>query len=225
MTKGVRKRLIIAMTGASGAPYGIRALEVLRSIEEIETHLIMSPSAQYTIAEECDIAFSDVKDLADQVHAFKDIGASISSGSYQHEGMLIAPCSVKTLSGIANCYDDNLIVRAADVCLKERRRVVVLLRETPLHFGHIDLMKRATESGVIVMPPVPAFYHKPKTLDDIVNQTVGRALDLFGLEVNLVKRWKEHGSSSGRRKTRPIAQSKQAERIRPSVLITALYLY
>ena len=179
------------MTGASGAIYGIHALEALRRIEGIETHLVMSPSALYTIAEETDTPITEIKALADSFHTFNDIGASLSSGSYPTLGMLIAPCSVKTLSGIANSYDDNLIVRSADVCLKERRPVVLLLRETPLHAGHIDLMAKATRAGAIVMPPVPAFYHRPETIDDIVNQTVGRALDLFGLESDLVKRWTE----------------------------------
>ena len=190
-----KKRLIIALTGASGAIYGIRALQALQAADDIETHLVISPSAQYTIAEETDMAADDIKALADQVHSFKDIGASLSSGSYPTLGMLIAPCSVKTLSGIANCYDDNLIVRAADVCLKERRKVVALLRETPLHLGHLKIMEQATLNGAIVMPPVPAFYHRPTTIDGIVNQTVGRALDLFDLDVNLVERWKEETAS------------------------------
>ena len=190
-----KKRLIIALTGASGAIYGIRALQALQAADDIETHLVISPSAQYTIAEETDMAVDDIKALADQVHNFQDIGASLSSGSYQTLGMLIAPCSVKTLSGIANCYDDNLIVRAADVCLKERRTVVALLRETPFHLGHIKIMEQATLNGAIVMPPVPAFYHRPTTIDGIVNQTVGRALDLFDLDVNLVERWKEETAS------------------------------
>ena len=190
-----KKRLIIALTGASGAIYGIRALQALQGADDIETHLVISPSAQYTIAEETDMAVDDIKALADQVHNFKDIGASLSSGSYQTLGMLIAPCSVKTLSGIANCYDDNLIVRAADVCLKERRTVVALLRETPFHLGHIKIMEQATLNGAIIMPPVPAFYHRPTTIDGIVNQTVGRALDLFDLDVNLVERWKEETAS------------------------------
>lgn len=195
------KRLIVAMTGASGSIYGIRVLEALRDIDGIETHLVISPSAVYTIAEETDTSISEIKALADRVHNFKDIGASLSSGSYPTLGMLIAPCSVKTLSGIANSYDDNLIVRSADVCLKERRPVVLLLRETPLHAGHIDLMARATRSGAIVMPPVPAFYHRPETIDDIVNQTVGRALDLFGIDSDLVKRWTE---DTGKRRKIPV---------------------
>ena len=194
------KRLIVAMTGASGSIYGIRVLEALRGLDGIETHLVISPSAVYTIAEETDTPISEIMALADRVHNFKDIGASLSSGSYPTLGMLIAPCSVKTLSGITNSYDDNLIVRSADVCLKERRPVVLLLRETPLHAGHIDLMARATRAGAIIMPPVPAFYHHPETIDDIVNQTVGRALDLFDIESDLVKRWTE---DTGKRRTGP----------------------
>lgn len=195
------ERLIIAITGASGVIYGIRVLEALRASTRaqgtaageraIESHLILSPSAARTIMEETGREVGEIKALADVVHPFRDIGASLSSGSYRTLGMLVAPCSIKTLSGIANSYDDNLIVRAADVCLKERRRVVLLLRETPLHLGHIELMRRATEIGAVVMPPAPAFYHRPKTIDDIVDQTIGRALDLFGLDLGLVKRWTE----------------------------------
>lgn len=185
------KRLIIAMTGASGIIYGVRALEILREVPDVETHLILSPSAARTLAEETDYDAERVRALADQVHSHKDIGASISSGSFKTEGMLVAPCSVKTLSGIAHCYDDELVVRAADVCLKERRRVVLMFRETPLHAGHIALMEQATRNGAIVMPPVPGFYSRPKTIDDLVNQSVGRALDLFGIDPHIVRRWKE----------------------------------
>ena len=185
------KRLIVAITGASGVIYGIRALEVLRALPDIETHLVLSPSAVRTIAEETDLSIDKVRALGDHVHSYKDVGAAISSGSFRTEGMFIAPCSVKTLSGIANAFDDELIVRAADVCLKERRRVVLLFRETPLHAGHIELMAQATRNGAIVMPPAPAFYHRPQTVDDIVTQTVGRALDLFGIEARIVKRWKD----------------------------------
>lgn len=187
------KRLIVAMTGASGAVYGIRALEILRDIAGVETHLILSPSAVRTIVEETDHTAEQVHALADHTYNYKDIGAAVSSGSFRTEGMLVAPCSIKTLSGIANCYSDELIVRAADVCLKERRRVVLMLRETPLHAGHIELMAQATRNGAIVMPPVPGFYHRPKTIDDIVTQSVGRALDLFGIDAHLVKRWREPG--------------------------------
>ena len=185
------KRLIVAITGASGVIYGIRALEILRKIKDIESHVILSPSAARTIAEETDYAIDAVKKLADVIYNHKDIGAAISSGSFKPEGMLVAPCSVKTLSGIANCYNEELIVRAADVCLKERRRVVLMFRETPLHAGHIRLMEQATQNGAIVMPPVPGFYSRPKSIDDMVTQSTGRALDLLGIDAGVVKRWKD----------------------------------
>lgn len=185
------RRLIVALTGASGLIYGVRALQLLRDVEDIETHLIISGGAMRTAVDELNISPDDIRAMADKVHSFRDIGASISSGSFKTIGMLVAPCSVKTLSGIAHCYNDELVVRAADVCLKERRRVVLLLRETPLHAGHIALMQQATLNGAVIMPPVPAFYHRPQTIDDIVNQTVGRALDLFGIDLPHVKRWKD----------------------------------
>jgi 4-hydroxy-3-polyprenylbenzoate decarboxylase len=185
------KRFIIAITGASGVVYGVRALEVLRTIPDIETHLIISPSGARTLAEETDYSLEDVRALAHVNHNSKDIGASIASGSFKTLGMLIAPCSVKTMSSVAHVLNENLISRAADVCLKERRRVVLLVRETPLHHGHIEAMAKVTQSGAVVMPPVPSFYHRPKTIDDIINQTVGRALDLFDIDAGMVKRWTE----------------------------------
>jgi 4-hydroxy-3-polyprenylbenzoate decarboxylase len=191
------RRIIIAITGASGVVYGVRALQLLREVEDIETHAVISPSAFRTAVDEIDMSAEEIKGLADVLYNYKDIGAAISSGSFRTAGMLVAPCSVKTLSGIANCYNDELIVRAADVCLKERRRVVLLFRETPLHAGHIALMDQATRNGAIVMPPVPAFYSKPKTLDDMVTQTVGRALDLFDIHLPMVKRWKEGPDAPG----------------------------
>jgi len=191
------RRLIVAITGASGVIYGLRALELLRALPDIETHVIISPSAVRTLVEETGQNGDAVRGLADYVYSHKDIGASVSSGSFRTAGMLVAPCSVKTLSGIATCYDQDLVVRAADVCLKERRRVVLLFRETPLHAGHIAMMEQATRNGAIVMPPVPAFYHKPKTIDDIVTQTVGRALDLFDIDVKVVKRWQSGGKAGG----------------------------
>ncbi|WGF90455.1 UbiX family flavin prenyltransferase [Marinivivus vitaminiproducens] len=191
------RRIIIAITGASGTIYGIRALTLLRPVEDVETHLILSPSALQTARHEVDLEADAIRALADVVHGFRDIGASISSGSYRTLGMLVAPCSMKTLSGIAHSYNDELIVRAADVCLKERRRVVLLVRETPLHAGHIALMEQATRNGAIVMPPVPAFYARPKTIEDMVDQTVGRALDLVGVELPHVRRWQEKGASGG----------------------------
>jgi len=184
-------RIIIGITGASGAIYGIRALQLLRDLPEIETHLILSPSAIRTISEETDFSGDQIRSLADVVHSFKDIGAAVSSGSFRTRGMLVAPCSIKTLSGVANSSAGELIVRAADVCLKERRRVVLMLRETPLHAGHIDLMRRADQAGAVIMPPVPAFYGRPKTLDEMVTQTVGRALDLFDINLPSTRRWTE----------------------------------
>ena len=189
-----KKRLIVGITGASGVIYGVRALELLRGVPDVETHLVLSPSAVRTLSEESDWSADDVRALADHVHGYKDIGAPLSSGSFRTIGMLVAPCSAKTLSGIAHSYNDELVVRAADVCLKERRRVVLLFRETPLHAGHISLMDQVTRAGAIVMPPVPAFYHRPSTIDDIINQTVGRALDLFDIDARVVKRWKDDSS-------------------------------
>ncbi|WP_105436695.1 UbiX family flavin prenyltransferase [Neorhizobium sp. T25_13] len=191
------RRIIIAITGASGVVYGVRALQLLRQVEDIETHAVISPSAFRTAIDEIDMSADEIKSLADVLYNHKDIGAALSSGSFRTAGMLVAPCSVKTLSGIANCYNDELIVRAADVCLKERRRVVLLFRETPLHAGHIALMDQATRNGAIVMPPVPAFYSKPNSLDEMVTQTVGRALDLFDIHLPMVKRWKDGPGSPG----------------------------
>ncbi len=183
------QRLIVAITGASGVAYGVRALQVLRDMGDVETHLILTASGARTLIEETDFSVAQVRELADCVHSAKDIGATISSGSFKTLGMLVVPCSIKTLSGIAHCYNDELVVRAADVCLKERRRVVLLLRETPLHAGHIALMAQATQNGAVIMPPVPAFYSRPQTVQDIVNQTVGRALDLFELNAPGIHRW------------------------------------
>jgi flavin prenyltransferase len=185
------KRLIVGMSGASGAIYGIRVLEVLHGVEDVETHLVLSPAAKRTIVEETSWTVDRVEALARVVHRHGDIGASIASGSFRTVGMLVAPCSVKTLSGIAQSFSDNLLTRAADVCLKERRPLVLMLRETPLHLGHIELMERVARYGAVLLPPVPAFYHRPQTIDEIVNQSVGRALDQFGIEHRLFKRWKE----------------------------------
>lgn len=182
-------RLIIGLSGATGAIYGIRLLEVLHMLGTVETHLIMSKAAKQTIAYETDYTVAQVGRLAAVVYNERDIGAAISSGSFRTAGMVVAPCSIKTLSGIANSYDSNLIVRAADVVLKERRRLVLLLRETPLHLGHLRLMTAVTEYGAVVMPPVPAFYNRPHTIDDIVNQTIGRILDQFEIETDIFARW------------------------------------
>ena len=182
-------RLIIGMSGSSGVIYGIRLLEVLQKVAEVETHLVMSESAKMNIAIETDWAAKDVKALADHVHSNKDIAASIASGSFKSGGMIIAPCSIKTLSAVANSYADSLIVRAADVVLKERRRLVLLPRETPLHVGHCELLLKASQLGAIMAPPMPAHYIKPQTIDDLINHHVGRVLDLFDLDPGLVSRW------------------------------------
>ncbi len=185
------RRLIVGITGASCAIYGIRALQVLQTVDDVETHLVLSPSALRTIVDETDVPAADVRDMADVVHDYRDIGAGPASGSFLAHGMLVAPCSIKTLSGIANSYDDNLIVRAADVCLKEQRRLVLMLRETPLHAGHLELMLRAARIGAVIAPPMPAFYPRPQTLDDLIDHAVGRALDLFDIDAGVVKRWKD----------------------------------
>ncbi|PCI75870.1 MAG: 3-octaprenyl-4-hydroxybenzoate carboxy-lyase [SAR86 cluster bacterium] len=182
-------RLIIGMSGASGAIYGIRLLQVLQQESNIETHLIMSDSAKLNIAVETEWSSKDVQAMADHVHSNKDIGATIASGSFRSDGMIIAPCSIKTLSAVANCYADSLIVRAADVMLKERRRLVLVPRETPLHTGHCELLLRASQNGAIMAPPMPAHYIKPQSVDDLVDHHVGRVLDLFDIDPGLVKRW------------------------------------
>jgi 4-hydroxy-3-polyprenylbenzoate decarboxylase len=184
------KRLIVGISGASGIIYGVRVLEVLRE-GGVETHLVMSRSAEVTLAYEMGMKVAEVHALADVVHPIQDIGASISSGSFRTEGMIVAPCSINSMSEIAAGTTGTLLTRAADVVLKERRRLVLMVRETPLHMGHLRTMANVSEMGAIVMPPVPAFYHKPKSIDDIVNQTIGRALDLFGFDLGIVKRWGE----------------------------------
>jgi flavin prenyltransferase len=187
---GALPRLIVGITGASGVIYGIRMLEALLGLP-VESHLVMSKSAEMTIAYETDLKPADVKAMADVVYPVGDIGAAISSGSFRTMGMVIAPCSVRSLSEIASGVTSTLLTRAADVTLKERRRLVLMLRETPLHAGHIRSMLQVTEMGAIVAPPVPAFYTRPDSVDAIVDQTVGRVLDLFGIESGLPKRWGE----------------------------------
>jgi len=193
------KRLIIGISGASGAIYGVRLLQILRDVIDVETHLVMSQAARQTLALETDLSLRDVQALADVVHDSRDIAASISSGSFKTAGMAILPCSIKTLSGIVNSYTDGLLTRAADVVLKERRQLVLCVRETPLHLGHLRLMTQAAELGAIIMPPVPAFYHRPQTLDDVINQTVNRVLDQFDIELpeDLFIRW-AGGNTPGR---------------------------
>lgn len=185
-----RDRLIIGISGASGAIYGVRMLEVAKGLG-LETHLVITRSAKVTLAHETTLKVRDVEALADVVHAIDNIGACISSGSFKTMGMVVAPCSIRSLSEIAYGMTSNLLTRAADVVLKERRRLVLMVRETPLHLGHLRSMVQATEAGAIIMPPVPAHYAKPATVDDVVNHSVGRVFDLFGLDTGELVRWGE----------------------------------
>lgn len=183
------KRLIVGISGASGAVLGLRILETLQSVG-IESHLVISPSAAVTIAHELQCSVSHVRSLATTAHNVKDVSASIASGSFKTIGMIIAPCSIRTLSEIATGTTSSLLTRAADVTLKERRRLVLMVRETPLHLGHLRSMCAVTEMGAIVMPPVPAFYAHPKSLEDMVNHSIGRALELFDIDTSLVQQWR-----------------------------------
>jgi len=181
--------LIIGITGASGAIYGIRLLEVLSASKDVETHLIISEAGEEIIRHETDWGLEQVRALADVCYDINDIGARLSSGSFKRDGMVIAPCSMKTLSALANSYTDNLIARSADIALKERKRLVLLARETPLHLGHLRNMVKLTEMGAVVFPPIPAFYHKPETIQDLVDHTVGKVLDIFDIQHELFPRW------------------------------------
>ncbi|MBI3243036.1 MAG: UbiX family flavin prenyltransferase [Chloroflexi bacterium] len=185
------RRLVVGISGASGTIYGIRLLEVLRGVADVETHLILSNAAKQNVLLETDYTVEAVEALADVQHRFGDTAAAISSGSFKTMGMVVVPCSMKTLSAIAHSASSNLLIRAADVTLKERRRLVLVPRETPLHLGHLRLMTQITEIGAVLVPPMPAFYHRPQTLDDVINQTVNRMLDLLGIELNqdLFERW------------------------------------
>ena len=185
------KRLVIGIAGASGVIYGVRLLEVLHDVPNVETHLVLSDAARQTIGYETNFTVEKVMELADGQHSIKNIAASISSGSFKTMGMVVVPCSMKTLSGIAMSFSDNLLLRAADVTLKDRRPLVLLPRETPLHLGHLRLMVQVSEMGAILLPPMPAFYHRPKTVDDIINQTINRVLDLLKIELehDLFDRW------------------------------------
>jgi len=186
------QRLIVGISGASGIIYGIRILQTLAG-SNVETHLVMSESARLTLSSESSMSVKDVEALATEVHHIKNIGATIASGSFKTMGMVIAPCSIRSLSEISWGMTTSLLSRAADVVLKERRRLVLLVRETPLHAGHLKTMLQATENGAIIMPPVPAFYAQPETIDEMVNHTVGRCLDLFDIDTNLTKRWEGIG--------------------------------
>ncbi len=183
------RRLIIGLTGSSAPHYGVRLLEVLRAKTDYELHVIVSAGARKTIEYEMRRDADEVVALAHVVHDERDLGASIASGTFTTAGMVVTPCSIKTLSAIANSYADNLIARAADVCLKERRKLVLVVRETPLHLGHIRLMAQATENGAVILPPVPAFYHRPATINDLIDHTVTKILDQFGIDLGLIQRW------------------------------------
>lgn len=193
-------RLIVGISGASGVIYGIRLLEILRPLPQVETHLVMSTAAAQTIGLETDYTPAQVEALADVTYRFRDIAAAISSGSFRTSGMIIVPCSMKTLAGIAYSFSDNLLLRAADVVLKDRRKLIIVPRETPLHLGHLRTMQAVVEMGGLLVPPMPAFYHRPKTIDDIINQTVNRILDLVGIDLpeDLFERW-EGGSDASKR--------------------------
>jgi len=180
--------LVVAITGATGVVYGVEMLRVLRELGQ-PTHLILSEAAGVNMAIETNYTLDEVRALADVVHSNKDVGAAVASGSFRTRGMIVAPCTVKTLSAIANSFSYNLIVRAADVTLKERRTLVLMVRETPLHKGHLDLMSRAADCGAVILPPMPAFYHRPASIMDIVHQSIGKALDHVGIEHQLFKRW------------------------------------
>lgn len=180
--------LVVAITGATGVIYGVELLRVLKDLGQ-PAHLILSEAAGINMAIETDYALDEVRALADVVYPNKDVGAAVASGSFRTRGMIVAPCTVKTLSAIANSFTYNLIVRAADVTLKERRTLVLMVRETPLHKGHLELMSRAADCGAVILPPMPAFYHRPASIMDIVHQSIGKALDHVGIEHNLFKRW------------------------------------
>jgi 4-hydroxy-3-polyprenylbenzoate decarboxylase len=197
--------LVVAITGASGVIYGVEMLRALKTLGQ-ETHLIVSEAAGMNFAIETDCDLDYVKSLASVVYKNKDVGAAVASGSFRTRGMIVAPCSVKTLSAIANSFNHNLIVRAADVTLKERRPLVLMVRETPLHKGHLDLMTRAADCGAVILPPMPAFYHKPESIMDIIHQSIGKALDQVGVEHKLFKRWDGHGGNEQSNETLRIAK-------------------
>jgi len=189
------KRLVVGISGASGVTYGVRLLQVLQDTD-YETHLIISKSGELNIQIETDYDPADVKAMADYVYDHKNIAASLASGSFLTAGMVVVPCTIKTLSGIANSYNENLLVRAADVTLKEKRKLALVVRETPLHKGHLRLLTMAADMGAHILPPVPSFYHMPKTIEDIIDQTIGKIFDFMGIEHNLFNRWGEDSSSS-----------------------------
>lgn len=187
----MKRRIVVGITGASGVIYGIQLLRKLNT-KDLETHLIISESGKKNISFETDYSVAEIESMADKLYDNDDLAAPLASGSFLTDGMIIAPCTIKTLSGIVNSYSENLIVRTADVILKEKRKLVLLVRETPLHKGHLRLMTMAADMGAHILPPVPAFYHRPKTLDDIIDQTVGKIFDYLGIAHDLFKRWDDH---------------------------------
>ena len=191
----MNKRLVVGISGASGVTYGVRLLQVLKD-SDYETHLIISKSGELNIEIETDYDPADVKAMADYVYDHNNVAASLASGSFLTTGMVVVPCTIKTLSGIANSYNENLLVRAADVTLKEKRKLALVVRETPLHKGHLRLLTMAADMGAHILPPVPSFYHMPKTINDIIDQTIGKVLDYMGIEHDLFNRWGEEPKNS-----------------------------
>lgn len=187
----MKKRIIVGLSGSSGVIYGIRTLQHLRQLPDVETHLVMSEGAALNVRIETDYSLETVTKLADVVHRPENLAATISSGSFLTDGMIVIPCSIKSLSGIVNSYGDTLLTRAADVCLKEKRKLVLVVRETPLHKGHLQMMARADDLGALILPPMPAFYHHPKSIEDLIDQTIGKAFDYLGIEHHLFRRWGE----------------------------------
>jgi len=183
------RNVVVAISGASGSIYGIRVLQMLQQVEDVNSHLVITPSAKSTIGIETEYSVSEIENLANEVHSARDIGATIASGSFKTAGMIVAPCSIKTLSAIANSFGSDLVSRAADVTLKERRPLVLMVRETPFHLGHLRLMTKVTETGAVIYPPIPAFYNNPEKLGDIIDHSAGRALEHLDIEVANLKRW------------------------------------
>jgi 4-hydroxy-3-polyprenylbenzoate decarboxylase len=199
LTPSPTLKIVVGISGASGVIYGIRALQLLKEIDNVETHLVITDMGKATIGMETDHSISDVESLADRHYGIRDLAAGISSGSFETDGMIVAPCSVRSLSSIAHCSNDNLLARAADVTLKQRRRLVLLFRETPLHEGHCKLMLDASRLGAILMPPLPAFYTRPRTIEEMVDQTIGRVLDFWRIDVG-APRWDGYGEPASRRR-------------------------